>query len=44
MELCTRWSGDGGVCPCAIFGMTPSTPDWLVDSRDEDESEGGDDA
>lgn len=28
MELCTHWSGDGDVCLCAVFGMTPNTPDW----------------
>jgi hypothetical protein len=26
MELCTRWSGDGDVCPCALFGVEPDTP------------------
>jgi hypothetical protein len=29
MELCTHWSGDGDVCPCAVFGMEPNTPDWV---------------
>lgn len=21
MELCPHWSGDGNVCPCAVFGL-----------------------
>jgi hypothetical protein len=29
MELCERWSGDGAVCPCALFGETPKrADDW----------------
>lgn len=35
MELCTHWSGDGDVCPCAVFGMTPSTPDWADEQEPE---------
>lgn len=27
-ELCTHWSGDGDVCPCAVFDMEPNTPEW----------------
>lgn len=27
-ELCTNWSGDGDVCPCAVFGLEPNSPDW----------------
>ena len=22
-EMCPRWSGDGNVCPCAVFGIEP---------------------
>jgi len=22
-ELCRNWSGDGNVCPCAVFGIEP---------------------
>lgn len=26
-ELCPNWSGDGNVCPCAIFDLdTPDDP------------------
>jgi hypothetical protein len=35
MELCTHWSGDGDVCPCAVFGMQPNTPDWVEGDRPE---------
>lgn len=28
-ELCKHWSGDGNVCPCAVFGMEPNGPDWV---------------
>lgn len=23
-ELCPNWSGDGNVCPCALFDLDPS--------------------
>lgn len=23
-ELCENWSGDGNVCPCAVFDLTPT--------------------
>ena len=23
-ELCENWSGDGNVCPCAVFDIEPS--------------------
>ena len=27
-EMCPRWSGDGNVCPCAVFGIQrPSSGD-----------------
>lgn len=26
-ELCENWSGDGNVCPCAVFDLTPTPPD-----------------
>lgn len=35
-ELCTHWSGDGDVCPCAVFGMRPNTPDWVEDVERQD--------
>lgn len=22
-EMCVNWSGDGRVCPCALFGLSP---------------------
>lgn len=22
-EMCPNWSGDGNVCPCAVFGLEP---------------------
>jgi hypothetical protein len=25
-ELCPNWSGDGRVCPCAVFDLEPPTP------------------
>jgi hypothetical protein len=25
MELCPNWSGDGNVCPCAVFGLRSTT-------------------
>lgn len=25
-ELCPNWSGDGNVCPCALFGLEPPCP------------------
>lgn len=28
-ELCPNWSGDGRVCPCAIFDLPrPTDDDW----------------
>lgn len=27
MELCPNWSGDGDVCPCAVFGYDPPEPE-----------------
>jgi hypothetical protein len=26
MELCPNWSGDGRVCPCALFDLDPPEP------------------
>jgi hypothetical protein len=45
-ELCRNWSGDGNVCPCAVFGIEPDvvcgrcgcTPEWCP--CDEQEAEG----
>lgn len=29
-ELCENWSGDGRVCPCALFGLQPAGPELLL--------------
>lgn len=31
-EMCPNWTGDGRICPCALFDLNP------------DERDGGDDA
>lgn len=43
MELCTHWSGDGDVCPCAVFGMRPNTldDDWPEGIEWQDAAEAG---
>lgn len=41
MERCTHWSGDGDVCPCAVFGLEPNTPDWVDESSDEEADHAG---
>jgi hypothetical protein len=28
-ELCPNWSGDGGVCPCALFDIERCDHEWL---------------
>lgn len=25
-EMCPNWSGDGNVCPCAVFGLERPSP------------------
>lgn len=35
-ELCENWSGDGNVCPCAVFDLTPTPPD---DSEQDEDGE-----
>lgn len=34
-ELCPNWSGDGNVCPCAIFDLKPETNDDATADDDE---------
>lgn len=31
-ELCRNWSGDGRVCPCAVFGLEPDVVDESEES------------
>lgn len=49
-EMCPNWSGDGRVCPCAVFGIEPPRTDPYGESYvrsvppdlDDDEEEGED--
>lgn len=34
-EMCPNWSGDGNVCPCAIFDLDPPSPEpWEMPAAD----------
>lgn len=30
-EMCPNWSGDGNVCPCAVFDLERPDPDVVDD-------------
>jgi len=38
-ELCPNWSGDGRVCPCALFGLEPPRTDPYGESYDPTDRE-----
>jgi hypothetical protein len=40
MELCPNWSGDGRVCPCALFGDPPDPPRCELDYHPPGEDQG----
>ncbi|MCU1591576.1 MAG: hypothetical protein JWP11_2832 [Frankiales bacterium] len=33
-EMCGNWSGDGDVCPCALFDIKPEDRPIQEDDRD----------
>lgn len=40
MELCPNWTGDGRVCPCALFDDPPDPPRCELDYHHTGETDG----
>ena len=39
-ELCPNWSGDGRVCPCALFDLEPPTACQMLGEHQQEYYEG----
>lgn len=42
-ELCQHWSGDGNVCPCALFNLDTAVDPFVFDEDFELEAPAVDD-